>query len=76
LTCCGFERTGAAVEVQRRLQARLESGNHNWFIGKMSAEEHARRAKQREEFVRRYVGKPYSVREAVAGSPRAGLLAR
>ncbi|MBZ5587340.1 MAG: cytochrome c3 family protein [Acidobacteriia bacterium] len=53
----GGEKAKAAQEVGALIQATLESDNHKWFIGKMTPEEKARRAKQREEFAKRYVMK-------------------
>jgi hydroxylamine dehydrogenase len=54
----GGGKAKAAEPVGALIQATLESDNHKWFVGKMSPEEKARRAAQREEFAKRYVTKP------------------
>ncbi len=54
----GGERAKAAAEVAALIDATLASDDHRWFIGKMTPEEKARRAKQREDFAKRYVGPP------------------
>lgn len=53
----GGEKAKAAAEVGALIQATLESDNHKWLVGKMTPEEKARRAKQREEFAKRYMTK-------------------
>lgn len=61
----GGEKAKAAQEVGALIRATLESDNHKWFIGKMTTEEKGRRAKQREEFAKRYVAKPQIRRRAL-----------
>ncbi|MGE5234885.1 MAG: multiheme c-type cytochrome [Acidobacteriota bacterium] len=51
----GGAKAAAAAEVGRLIEATLASDDHRWFLGQMSPEEAARRAKQREEFNQRYV---------------------
>jgi hydroxylamine dehydrogenase len=51
----GGAKAEAAKQVQNLIDATLASDDHRWFLGQMSAEEKAWRAKQREEFTKRYV---------------------
>jgi len=44
----------AAEALEKELTAVLESENHRWFLGKMSAEEKAKRKKRRSDFKARY----------------------
>lgn len=48
----------AKVEAAARLEAKLDevlsSENHQWYLGEMDPEEKARRAREREEFEKRY----------------------
>ncbi len=53
----GGEKAKAAAEVGKLIQATLGSDNHKWFTGQMTPEEKARRARQREEFAKRYATK-------------------
>jgi hydroxylamine dehydrogenase len=50
----GGEKAAAAREVGKLIDATLASPDHRWFTGKMSPEEKAERARQREEFSKRY----------------------
>ena len=50
----GGAKSEAALGVQKLLDDTLKSDNHRWFVGALSAEEKAARAKQREEFKERY----------------------
>ncbi len=54
----GGTKAEAAKTVGQLIDATLASDNHRWFLGQMSAEEKADRAKQREEFTKRYVTAP------------------
>jgi hydroxylamine dehydrogenase len=54
----GGEKAAAAHKVGALIDATLTSDDHRWFLGRMTAEERAARAKQREEFERRYVAQP------------------
>jgi hypothetical protein len=54
----GGAKAETAKQVEDLIDATLASEDHRWFLGQMSAEERARRAKQREEFTKRYVGPP------------------
>ena len=56
---------GIGIMLGALIRATLESDNHKWFIGKMTTEEKVRRAKQREEFAKRYVAKPQIRRRAL-----------
>jgi len=47
-------RVAAAEHLEEELDKVLHSENHRWYIGKMSAEEAAKRAQQRAEFQERY----------------------
>jgi hydroxylamine dehydrogenase len=51
----GGTRAKAAREVGKLIDATLASEDHRWFLGQMTQEEKAQRAKQREEFSKRYV---------------------
>ena len=51
----GGTRTEAAKQVARLIDATLASDDHRWFLGQMTQEERAQRAKQREEFTKRYL---------------------
>jgi hydroxylamine dehydrogenase len=51
----GGEKARAARGVDALIDSTLASDDHKWFIGKMSPEEKAARAKQREEFNKRYL---------------------
>ncbi len=53
----GGEKAAAAKRVGILIDATLRSDNHRWFLGLMSPGEKAERARQREEFERRYVTK-------------------
>jgi len=48
------QKVAAARALKKKLDELLNSPNHQWFLGRMSAEEKALRAKQREEFQKRY----------------------
>jgi len=54
----GGDKAKAAAEVGALIDATLASDNHKWFTGKMTPEEKAQRARQREAFTTRYLGKP------------------
>jgi hydroxylamine dehydrogenase len=54
----GDAKAEPAKQVGKLIDATLVSDDHRWFLGQMSAEERAQRAKQREEFTKRYVGAP------------------
>jgi hypothetical protein len=49
-------KTDGAREVQKLLEDTLNSDLHKWFLGKMSADEKARRDQAAEEFKQRYAG--------------------
>jgi len=51
----GGTRTEAAKQVARLIDATLASDDHRWFLGQMTQEERLQRAKQREEFTKRYL---------------------
>lgn len=51
------KKKAAAVNLQKTLDDILESENHKWYLGKMSPEEKAKRAKAQAEFKARYGGK-------------------
>jgi len=51
----GGAKAQAAKEVDSLIDATLASEDHRWFLGQMTQEEKAQRAKQREEFSKRYV---------------------
>jgi hydroxylamine dehydrogenase len=51
----GGEQAESARAVGALIDSVLASDDHKWFIGKMSPEEKAARAKQREEFSTRYL---------------------
>lgn len=51
----GGARTEAAKQVEKLIDATLASDDHRWFLGQIAQEEKAQRAKQREEFTKRYV---------------------
>jgi hypothetical protein len=44
----------AAGKLEKLLDETLNSGNHSWYLNKMSPEEKTARDKQREEFQKRY----------------------
>ena len=50
----GGAKAEAAKEVETLLDDTLKSDNHRWFVGTLSPDEKAARAKQREEFTKRY----------------------
>ncbi|RMF78770.1 MAG: hypothetical protein D6739_11525 [Nitrospirae bacterium] len=50
----GGKKAKAARAVEKYIDELLNSENHRWFIGKMSAEEKARRARERAAFKARY----------------------
>ena len=54
----GGAKVAAARRVEALIDATLASDNHRWFLGRTTAEEKARRAKQREDFERRYLSRP------------------
>jgi hypothetical protein len=54
----GGAKAAAAQKVGALIDATLASDNHRWFLGRMTADEKAARAKQREEFNKRYVSQP------------------
>ena len=47
---------GGARQVEALLDETLNSELHQWFLGRMSAEEKARRDADRQEFLQRYAG--------------------
>jgi hydroxylamine dehydrogenase len=57
-TAAGGEKAKAAREVGALIQTALDSADHDWFAGKVSQAEEARRAEQREEFDGRDATKP------------------
>jgi hydroxylamine dehydrogenase len=54
----GGDKAKAAAEVGALIDATLASDNHKWLVGKLTPEEKAQRARQREEFTRRYLTRP------------------
>jgi hypothetical protein len=48
------ERAKAAAALRAKLDEVLNSDDHKWFLGKMDAEEKARRKEAAEEFKARY----------------------
>jgi len=50
----GGAKAQAAGKVNAYLEELLNSDNHRWYIGKLSAEEKAADAKEREAFKARY----------------------
>jgi len=54
----GGERAEAAKTVGRMLDEVLASPDHAWFVGKTPREEKVRRAKSRDEFMKRYMTHP------------------
>ncbi len=54
----GGANAAAARKVGALIDATLASDNHRWFLGRMTPEEKAARAKQREEFNTRYHTEP------------------
>jgi len=53
----GGEKAAAAGKVGTLIDATLAGDDHRWYLGRMTPEEKAERARQREEFNRRYVTK-------------------
>ena len=51
----GGANAEAAKAVGKLIDATLASADHRWFLGQMSADEKAERARQRGEFTKRYV---------------------
>jgi hydroxylamine dehydrogenase len=51
----GGAKAEAAKAVGKLIDDTLASDNHRWFLGEMSPEEKAQRAKEREEFTKRYI---------------------
>jgi hypothetical protein len=52
------QKVQQAEKLEAKLRQVLESENHQWYLGKMSPEEKARREKAAEEFQKRYSTKP------------------
>ena len=48
------KKKAAAQALRKKLDEVLNSPNHRWYLGKMSDEEKALRAKRQEEFQKRY----------------------
>ena len=44
----------SAAELAKTLEEVIESGDHQWSIGRMDPEERARRDKRQKEFLDRY----------------------
>lgn len=51
----GGAKAEAVKQVETLIDATLASDDHRWFLGQMTQGEKAQRAKQREEFTKRYV---------------------
>ena len=64
LVAQGIAAGGAKADAARRvgalIDATLASDDHRWFLGRMTPEEKAARAKQREDFNKRYLTQPAS----------------
>ncbi len=56
----GGDQAAAAHEAGALIDATLKSDDHRWFLGLTTPEEKAERAKEREEFSKRYQTKPPS----------------
>ena len=54
LNSSDHKKTKGAVIVKNELDKMLNSANHQWFIGKLSPEEKAKRKKAQQEFKARY----------------------
>jgi len=51
----GGAKAEVAKQAEKLIDAALVSDEHRWFLGQMTPEERAQRAKQREEFTKRYI---------------------